>query len=160
MSATPESATAMKMIYRQDEALLQWLTQRIGVRALAADARAIGLANEAGEVVVVIGYDRFTDGDCCAHIAYEKDKGEIPPAFWTAVYAFPFIQLDLARVTSLIRTDNLPAIAFCMRQGFSLEGRIRKGDIDCDMLLLGMLREECPFLPPPNTITTEDTTHG
>jgi len=149
----------MQMIYGQDEALLDWLTRRIGVRALVSDARAIGLANNAGEIVVVVGYDRFSDGDCCAHIAYERDKGAIPAAFWSAVYAFPFVQLDLVRVTSLIRTDNLPAIAFCMRQGFTLEGRIRKGDIDCDMLVLGMLREECPF-PLPNLYTTEDSSHG
>lgn len=149
----------MQMIYSQDETLLSWLVQRIGVRALVPGARAIGLANDLGEIVVVVGYDRFSDGDCCAHIAYDRDKGAIPPSFWSAVYAYAFIQMDLVRVTSLIRTDNLPAIAFCMRQGFTLEGRIRKGDIDCDMLVLGMLREECPFLPQLHT-TTEGTPNG
>lgn len=147
------------MIYGRDEELLRWMTTRIGVRSLMPGARAIGLANEAGEVVVAVGYDRFSDGDCCAHVAYDRDKGAIPPEFWSAVYAFPFVQLDQVRVTSLIRTDNLPAIAFCLRQGFTLEGRIRKGDIDCDMLVLGMLREECPF-PLPDMTITEDTNHG
>ncbi len=148
----------MRMIYDQDEVLLRWLTQRIGVRALVSDAKAIGLANDDGEIVVVVGYDRFSDGDVCAHIAYDRDKGVIPPAFWSAVYAYPFLQLDLVRVTSLIRSDNVPAVAFCLRQGFTLEGRIRKGDVDCDMLVLGMLREECQFLP--ENIITEDERHG
>lgn len=134
------------LLYGQEDRLLPWLTQRIGLRSLMPDAKAIGWARDDGEIVVVVGYDRFTDGDVCAHIAYDRDKGAIPPEFWPVVYSYPFIQLDLMRVTSLIRSDNEPALKFCLRQGFTREGVLRRGDIDADLLVLGMLREECHFL--------------
>lgn len=136
----------MKMLYGQEERLLPWITQRIGVRSFMPDAKVIGLEREDGEVVVVVGYDRFTDGDVSVHIAYDRDKGPIPPGFWPAVYAYPFIQLDLVRVTSLVRSDNEPALKFCERQGFTREGVLRRGDIDADLVVFGMLREECHFL--------------
>ena len=62
-------------------------------------------------------------------------------------FAYPFIQLDCHRVTGLVRADNMEARRFDEHLGFKQEGVIRKGAADgTDMILYGMLKEECRFL--------------
>ncbi len=143
----PGHKQAMRFRYdNEDDRLLRWVCGKIGVRSLMDGARAIGVENDAGNILAVVAYDRFTDGDCCAHIAYDKEQGLIPPAFWTVTHAYPYVTMDLVRTTALMRDDNPAAIAFAERQGYVYEGRIRKGDIDADLVLYGLLREESPFL--------------
>lgn len=142
MTTQPPSS---QIVYGQEDDFLPWLCQRIRTPALGHDAKAIGLMR-GDKIVAVVGYERFSGNDCSVHIAYDSEHGAIPPAFWTAVYAYPFNQLEQDRVTSLVRSDNVPAIRFCDRQGFAREGLLRRGAGDADLIVFGMLREECKFI--------------
>jgi RimJ/RimL family protein N-acetyltransferase len=62
--------------------------------------------------------------------------------------AYAFNQLGCRRMSATVRADNVSVLDYCRRLGFSEEGVIRKkfnGDVDG--IALGMLREECRWLP-------------
>jgi hypothetical protein len=68
-------------------------------------------------------------------------------AFLGEGFRYPFEQLGCKRVTGLVPARNEVAARFDEHLGFIYEGRIRQvlpnGD---DLLVYGMLREECRFL--------------
>ena len=59
-----------------------------------------------------------------------------------ALFAYPFEQLQVQRITSAIRADNARSIRLCEGLGFRQEGRIRLGYGDCDALVYGLLADE------------------
>lgn len=69
--------------------------------------------------------------------------------FLAAVFSYPFNQLGVRRVTARIGANNLKAKSFLVNLGFTHEGTIRKGwEPDIDLLVFGLLKEECRFLGP------------
>lgn len=64
-----------------------------------------------------------------------------------AVFAFPFLQCDCARVTTVAGRRNEAARRLNERVGFKFEGLVRHAwDGREDAVLYGMLREECRWL--------------
>jgi RimJ/RimL family protein N-acetyltransferase len=55
---------------------------------------------------------------------------------------YPFLQLGVERVTTLIRASNERSLRLNAGLGFVREGLIRQGYGDEDMVLLGLLRSE------------------
>nr|DAG45496.1 MAG TPA: acetyltransferase [Caudoviricetes sp.] len=106
---------------------------------------SIGLL-ENGKLVGGVVYNQYTGNGIAMHVAGLR-KGWITRRFIRAAFEFPFVYLGCARVTGLVRTDNPVALDFDKRLGFVEEGVIRKGDDDgCDLILLGMLKEECRWI--------------
>lgn len=67
--------------------------------------------------------------------------------FLTSVFWYVFNQLGCSRCTAKVAASNLKAFRMDLRLGFQLEGVIRGALGDQDICLLGMLREECRWLP-------------
>lgn len=62
-------------------------------------------------------------------------------------FGYPFEQLNLKRVTALIRKDNEKSIKMIKQLGYKLEGIARQTFSDgCDGLLYGMLKTECKWI--------------
>lgn len=60
---------------------------------------------------------------------------------------YPFIELNLNRITANIDSSNEKSIKLCKKLGFALEGVIREGSLDYrDLLVFGMLKRECKWL--------------
>lgn len=108
------------------------------------DAQFIGRLREDGTVWGVIVYDRFNEYSCEMHFA--GDKGWINRPLARAAFGYPFRQLGLARVTGLVDELKEDVLAMDQRMGFKVEGRIRRGLGDRDIILLGMLKDECRYL--------------
>ena len=63
------------------------------------------------------------------------------------MFAMAFIKMNCRRISILVRTDNQPALKLVQRLGFKQEGCLRKfSDTGEDCYILGMLREECPWI--------------
>jgi hypothetical protein len=71
-----------------------------------------------------------------------------------AMLAYPFEQLGVRRITTVIAESNARAIRVNEHLGFKLEGRCRFGCGHEDALIFGLLREETPdwmgFTSAPN----------
>lgn len=137
----------MRLVYGEDERCLAWVTKTLGRANLFSDAKAIGLEGENG-LLAVCAYDRFTDCDVSMHIASNGSGHWLTRAFLVAGFSYPFVQLGLRRITGLVPSKNKRALRFNRRLGFKVEGMHRLALPDDDLVILGMLKSECPFIPP------------
>lgn len=135
-----------RLVYRQDDFVCQWMSARIkGDDSFPPGTPAIGL-EEDGRLIAGVCYTGYTGNGILMHVAAEG-KGWLNRAFLKAAFHFPFVSLGCTRVSGLVRTDNKEAQRFDEHLGFKKEGVIRRGDDDgCDLIMYGMLKEECRFL--------------
>lgn len=138
-----------EVVYGCEDDLLPWALGVIGLDSFRSDAKAIGLKRD-GSIVAVTVFDGFSQCDCNMHIASDGTKRWLNKAFLLASFAYPFQQLGLRRVTGLVPAKNADALRFDMNLGFEFEGRCRDALPDDDIIILGMLRANCRFIPSEN----------
>jgi RimJ/RimL family protein N-acetyltransferase len=134
-----------KLIYGDEERLLPWALSRVGVCQFRTDAHSIGLERD-GELVAVVVFDGFSDFDCNMHVASDGTTRWMTKEYLLSVFAYPFTQLGLRRVTGLVPASNAKALAFDEHIGFVREGYHPHAMGDDDLISLGLLRENCRFI--------------
>lgn len=135
-----------RLIYGEEDRLLPWAAEKNGVTGFRRDAYAIGLERD-GELCAVVVFDDFSDGDCAMHIASDGMRRWMNKELLLAAFAYPFVQLGLRRVTGKVAAKNHAALAFDEHLGFVREGLCRAAFPDDDMVVLGLLRSACRFIP-------------
>lgn len=134
-----------KAVYGQDFFISQWVGFRIDEPDFGP-CTAIGL-EEDGNLVAGVVYNLYNGPSICMHVAAEPGKRWMTKDYLYRCFAYPFEQLGCTRVTGLVKADNMEARRFDEHLGFKQEGIIRKGATDgTDMILYGMLKEECRWL--------------
>lgn len=127
--------------------LIRWADHAIQGANFREDAVSLGLV-DGDEVRAVVVYENFSAGNCNIHVASDESGHWLTREFTVRAFAYPFMQCGLQRVTGLVPSQNVKALDFDLKLGFKPEGRMRNflpnGD---DMIILGMLREECRFIP-------------
>lgn len=134
------------LVYGQEARLLPWAAQRIGVERFRRDAYTIGLERR-GELVAVVVFDDFTKAGCAMSVASDGSSHWLNRGYLAALFAYPFIQLGMRRVTSAVASKNTASYGFCLHLGFVVEGVCRDALPDDDLVIMGMLRAECRYLP-------------
>lgn len=134
------------LIYGQEDRLLPWAANVIGVDRFRRDAYCIGLERR-GELAAVVVFDDFTSSACHMSVASDGSAHWLSRSFLAAVFAYPLIQLKLRRVTSLIAQKNEASRRFCEHLGFKVEGVCPHGLPDDDLVIMGLLAGECRYLP-------------
>ena len=127
------------------EAVAQWALSRMAYPTRWPHFQAIGLERDAGLVAAVI-YENFSLADVNMHIVSEG-KHWLSRKYLAVCFAYPFLQLGLRRVTGLIPAKNQQSLRFAKHLGFEVEGLARNALPDDDVVITGMLREECRFIP-------------
>ena len=135
----------MGEIVYDDDSMIPWAIERIGFKP-RDDVRAIGW-RENGSLRAVTLYDGFSECDCNIHIASDGKPHWLNRGFLVAAFMHPFVQWKLRRVTGLVPAKNTQALRFDLHLGFEREGYLRHALPDDDLVLLGMLRENCRFIP-------------
>lgn len=136
----------MGEIVYNDESMIPWAIEKIGFEP-RPDVRAIGW-RENGSLRAVTLYDGFSECDCNMHIASDGSGNWLRRAFLVASFMHPFVQWRLRRVTGLVPAKNKDALRFDLHLGFKQEGYLQHALPDDDLYLLGMLRENCRYIPP------------
>lgn len=147
-------------VYGDDKRLIEWAAKRVGVSSFRFDAHAIGLVhiNDVAEpdadrdsagrrIAAVTVLDGFSKCDANMHIASDGSGLWLTREFLVRSFAYPFVQCGLRRVTGLVPAKNTEALKFDLHLGFRLEGRCRDALPDDDIIVLGMRRIDCRFLP-------------
>lgn len=124
----------------------QWAASRIRGYTLPKEYVALGVTMPAGQGVVI--YSDF-------HAAVPELKMDCAGAgAWLSrealrvFFAYPFIELDCRRVTTIVAKKHKRARKFNERLGFIQEGVCRKaapGGKD-NAIIYGMLKEECRWI--------------
>lgn len=138
-----------RLIYGNEDRLLPWAQERVGI-TFRRDAYTIGLEKD-GKLVAVVVYDTFSNVDCCMHIASDGTRAWLNKDLLVSAFAYPFLQLNFRRVTGLVPAKNEAALRFDEHLGFKREGYHPNACPDDDLISLGMLKEDCRFIPKGNT---------
>lgn len=135
----------MTIVTDNQAELLAWAEEHSS-SLYRSDAKAIGRLRN-GDISVVVVYDTFSKAGCCMHIASDNSRRWATRSFLAEVFYYPFVTCDFLRVTGLVPVRNRQALSFDKKLGFQFEGVMRNADVDDDIVVLGMLRSECIFIP-------------
>lgn len=133
------------LIYGRDKELAQWAAEIIGIASFREDARAIGIERK-GQIIAAVVYDTFSECDVNMHVA-SKSRYWLTHEFLAHVFAYPFIQCGKRRVTGIVPAHNSKALRLNQHLGFRSEGYCPLALPYDDVVILGMLRRECVFIP-------------
>lgn len=98
-------------------------------------------------VKVAFIYNRYSPPDICIHVVAREHALWCTDDILWHVFNYPFGQLKLGRCTVPVLSGNEASIRMIEAVGFTYEGTLRKGGKEGqDILLYGMLREECRWL--------------
>lgn len=108
---------------------------------------AIGVVRRGQLIGGAIYHDyRERDGDIEMSAAFLTPAWCLPQTL-RGLFAYPFLQLGCARMTTITTRKNKAARGFDERAGFKLEGVMRKAfNKKHDLMIYGMLREECRWI--------------
>lgn len=123
-----------------------WVREKIPKVACWTEGfKSLAAIEEDREIAGAVVYDAFTPFDCCIHVRLDK-PGCKEPHVLRAVFAYPFEQLGLKRLTGLVGARNERGQQLCQWLGFRPEGRKVLALGDEDELIYGMLAGECKWL--------------
>lgn len=136
-----------EVVYSPRDEMIAWAEGRISGCKFRDDAQAIGIRSESGFHGVVV-FDSFTTTGCWVSVASDGGRHWITREYILRVFAYPFIQLGYPRLNSFVSINNHDAIRFNESFGFTREGLMRQaGHKGEDLIMFGMLRSECRWLP-------------
>ena len=98
-----------------------------------------------GKIIGSVIYSRYRPPDIEIGI-YTIDKRWCNKRVLSAIFDYPFNQLQCKRVTAQTDPANPAVCNFLKRIGFIEEGRLRQALPHGDALVLGMLRHECRWV--------------
>lgn len=124
---------------------LLWAGDIIGT-GFRPDAKAITRLDH-GVIRAVVIFDGFSECDCNMHVATDGSGTAISKRLFQEAFWYPFVTAGLRRVTGLVDSRNKKAIEFDRHLGFVYEGLCRNALPDGDIVIMGMLREDCRFIP-------------
>ncbi len=157
VSISPGTDRAMskpQLLLDQPDILIAWAQDQLGV-SFFDDACAIGWGRP-NDIRAVAIYERWSGNDCCVHLVSDNKPGWLSRHFLAAGFQYPFSVVGLRRITGLVPASNPRAIKLNLHFGYRVEGRLRlAADDGSDLIIMGMLREECRFLQ-----SERDASHG
>lgn len=116
-----------------------YLESRLGC-TLQPDAQFVANVSPYG----VAGFERWNGSDVEMH--YAGEPGFFTRRFMRGLAQYVFLQLGCDRVTGRIPADRPKGAEIARRAGWTHEGTLRRGHQGTDILIFGMLKEECRWL--------------
>lgn len=132
------------MIYNHDAEIAHWVAN--GLDATFPDgSRAIGVGREGKIIAGVVYHDFRYDRNVEMSIYSTTPRWATKEALYH-FFAYPFIQLNYARVTAVTTESNKHTQRFLDRLGFTQEGILRDATHEGDAVIYGLLKHECRYL--------------
>jgi RimJ/RimL family protein N-acetyltransferase len=136
----------MRLVLDQSPAVAAWVAARIPQMTGAADfglASAIGVVAEDGRALGGVVFHNYQPRFRNIEVSFASDT----PRWLTRnlirqILAYPFDQLDCARITAITPKKAHAARAFLDHFGFKREGVVRWGFGDDDAIVSGLLKRE------------------
>ncbi len=128
----------------QDPEYLEWVKPLTGVKDFGK-CRTIGFIDNDNLIAVVV-YNAQDESNIGISIATSTPKWCTKTAL-KLIFGFPFIQLEMNRVTATINENNLKSRSLVERLGFILEGELKQyyqtGE---SAMIYGLLKDNCRWL--------------
>jgi RimJ/RimL family protein N-acetyltransferase len=116
------------------------------MRAFDNPLSALGVIRN-GQLVGGIVFHTYYPGINIEISIYMNSAKWATPRTLARLYSYPFLQLNVPRITAVTSRKNKRTRRFLEGVGWKLEGTIRKAfDGKYDAMIYGQLREECKWL--------------
>jgi len=135
-------------IVAHPEEMIGWfVARRQGTDPQWGPHTTLGLVRN-GQLIAGVVYNHFSSMDVCMHVGAINGKRWLTKSFLLEAFHYPFVQLGKNRVTALVARKNKTTGRFVRDLGFNYEGKLRKHYPNDDLIVYGMLREECRWIRP------------
>lgn len=136
------------MLTKQDEIAIQqlcrqWLETQLEFRF--SDTATFIPSFKNGQFKGAAGFDNYSKDNIELFMA-GNDPRWASKVFIKAVFNYVFNQLGCTRCTARVDADNATALNIDKKLGFVEEGRMRQANQGKDVIILGMLKNECRWL--------------
>lgn len=129
-----------------DEHVARWVSEQFGEAAVSVPYKSVGVLDAAGNVVGGAYFYSYREGRDIYVAVAMADGVNMPRDAVVKILAYPFLQLDLRRISADIEEDNRRALEQAEILGFQLEGIKRgAGSRGQDVFMMGLFRDQCPF---------------
>jgi RimJ/RimL family protein N-acetyltransferase len=129
---------------QEDARIGAWVGSRLDIDDWGK-FKAFGVEKD-GQLIAGVIFNHFRMPSISMHVAGEG-KYWMSRELLKHVFTYAFDMCRCTRINTLVRADAESVIRFDDKIGFIREGVVRKGAMDgTDMILLGMLREECKYI--------------
>ena len=133
-----------RLIFNEDERIGKWAQERMpNFVGWNGYYRAIGYERR-GKLCGAVVFTNASQTNIMLAIVLEAPLTRM---FLRAIFFYPFLQLGVKRVTSLIDASNAKSRVLAEHAGFKPEGVLREAAGDGDTIVYGMLRRECRWVP-------------
>lgn len=134
-------------MFFEHERVGEWVGEQLGFESGFDSAKAIGIERD-GNLIGGAVYNYWFPGvDIRMHIAGAHGEPWLSRSILNALFYYPFVELGLRRITYPIAASNAASLKLARHFGTVHEGTIRHGWLNGDdLLVFGMLREECRWL--------------
>lgn len=140
----------MNLLFGEDERIARWVLGQIPhMSAGFGESKALGVVDQDLNIIGGVVYHEYRRNDIqisCAAIS----RRWLCRKFLHAMFFYPFVTLGCDRVSSCIPARNSHTRRFIESLGFKEEGVIRRGFLDDDCVIYGLLHEECKFIKGEN----------
>ena len=134
------------------DAVFSYFHQELGLR-WSDDFRGVlyvpehyeGQLTNPAHVAVAVGYDCFIGRTCCMHSVIPQPQA-LSRKIVRASFAYPFDVCGCMAVLALVDSPNARSLSLVQRLGFKEVCRIPHGGIEGDLVVMQMLRDECPWI--------------
>jgi RimJ/RimL family protein N-acetyltransferase len=136
----------VKLDWTQNPEHLQWFESQLQVKFESRPTYWTSVLRNDGSLVGGMIYTNFSEFNCEIS-AVLSDPRCCTKRILGALFGYPFHQLNLRRVTAVVRASNVKSSQICQhRAGFALEGALRNWFGDEPALIWGLLKEDCKWL--------------
>lgn len=112
----------------------------------SAGMQGIGLEKD-GELVAGVLFDDYNGSNMWMHVAAIPGKRWMTRGFLYATFAYPFLQLNLRRLSGWVEVNNYDAQKFNEHLGFKREAVLKEaGRKGVDVIIYSMFKEDCRFI--------------
>ncbi|VVD96467.1 hypothetical protein PIN31009_01900 [Pandoraea iniqua] len=134
-----------RIVWDQSARVIDWVSAKTGEEGYPL-AVGIGLEKN-GELIAGVVFNLKAGKNILMHVASDGSRHWMTPAYMAACFRYAFIQEGCNHITGLVRSDNSDAQHFDEGLGFVKRGLLPKAcDDGADLIIYGMLKEECRFL--------------
>ena len=131
-------------MFGEDERIAQWVQKRLpDFLGWNGAYRAVGYELR-GQLKGGVVYSQYTGPNIMVATVLEAP---LTRRFLRSIFFYPFCQLKCQRMTALIDQTNARSQRLVRHLGFKFEGAMREATPHGDMLIFGLLKRECRFLP-------------
>jgi len=105
----------------------------------------IASVDEDGNMLAGMIYSHFQEKSCNMSVVVKDPRG-VQRHVLEKIFAYPFLQCGLRRVTGVIRESNQRSLNFALALGYTVEAKLKHWYADEDGVQVVMLREDCKWL--------------